>query len=201
MLYIFIELVSQGTLEQAYKDFRFDESQVSNYTRQILQGLRYLHSCNVVHGDLKCANILVTELGRIKLADFGLSKSMEDHSQSLKLGLGSSLWMAPEVAKLKRGGYGFPSDIWSLGCTVTELSTRKYPQYNARDRVSLYRAIRSGEGPVVPDYLSDTLKDFITQCLQPDPKQRPTAAELLAHPFVNESSCTQPGLTEMLFLF
>ncbi|KAJ6371841.1 hypothetical protein OIU77_002205 [Salix suchowensis] len=95
----------------------------------ILQGLRYLHSCKVVHGDLKCANILVTELRRIKLADFGLSKSMEDHSQSLNLGLESSFWMIPEVAKHKRDGYGFPSDIWSLGCSVTELSTRKHPQY------------------------------------------------------------------------
>ncbi|KAJ6683312.1 hypothetical protein OIU85_007038 [Salix viminalis] len=195
MLYIFLELVSHGTLEQAYKNFCFNESQVSDYTRQILQGLTYLHSCKVVHGDVKCANILVTELGRIKLADFGLSRSMEDHSQSLKLGLGSSFWMAPEVAKHKRVGYGFPSDIWSLGCTVTELSTRKYPQYNARNAVSLDRAIRSGKGPVVPNYLSDTLKDFINQCLQPDPNQRPTAADLLAHPFVNESSCPQPDLT------
>ncbi|KAJ6734265.1 MAP KINASE KINASE KINASE SSK2-RELATED-RELATED [Salix purpurea] len=108
-------------------------------------------------------------------------------------------WMAPEVAKLKRVGYGFPSDIWSLGCTVTELATRKYPQYNARNAVSLDRAIRSGKGPVVPDYLSDTLKEFITQCLQPDPKQLPTAADLLAHHFVNESSCTQPDLTDLLF--
>ena len=198
MLYIFLELEENGTLEQAYKDFRFDESQISDYTRQILQGLRYLHSCKVVHGDLKCANILVTKSGRVILADFGLSRSMEDHSQYLKLGLGSSYWMAPEVANPKGVGYGFPSDIWSLGCTVTEMSTRKYPQYNARNAVNLDRAIRSGKGPIVPDYLSDTLKDFINQCLQPDPKQRPTAAELLAHPFVNESSCTQPGLTELL---
>ncbi|KAB5515867.1 hypothetical protein DKX38_026515 [Salix brachista] len=167
----------------------------------ILQGLTYLHSCKVVHGDLKCANILVTESGRIKLADFGLSKSMEDHSQSLKLGLGSSYWMAPEVANRKRVGYGFPSDIWSLGCTATEMSTRKYPQYNARNAVSLDRAIRSGKGPIVPDYLTETLKDFINQCLQPDPNQRPTAADLLAHPFVNESFCPQPDLTELLLLF
>ncbi|KAJ6420563.1 MAP KINASE KINASE KINASE SSK2-RELATED-RELATED [Salix koriyanagi] len=127
---------------------------------------------------------------------------MEDHSQSLKLGLGSPLWMAPEVAKLKRVGYGFPSDIWSLGCSVTEMSTRKHPQYiNGENPLKLDRAIRSGKGPVVPDYLSDTLKDFINQCLQPHPNQRPTAADLLAHPFVNESSCTQPDLTELLFLF
>uniref|UniRef100_A0A6N2MF77 Protein kinase domain-containing protein n=1 Tax=Salix viminalis TaxID=40686 RepID=A0A6N2MF77_SALVM len=139
---------------------------------KILQGLRYLHSCKVVHGDLKCANILVTESGRVKLADFGLSRSMEDHSQSLKLGLGSSYWTAPEVANPKRAGYGFPSDIWSLGCTVTEMSTRKHPQYiNGENPLKLDRAIRSGKGPVVPDYLSDTLKNFINQCLQPDPNQ------------------------------
>jgi mitogen-activated protein kinase kinase kinase 1 len=106
MLYMFLELVSHGTLEQAYKNCPFKESQVSHYTRQILQGLKYLHGCNVIHRDLKCANILVTEFGNIKLADFGLSKCMED-SQSLKPGVGSLLWMAPEVANPKSGGYDF----------------------------------------------------------------------------------------------
>ncbi|KAJ6371838.1 hypothetical protein OIU77_002202 [Salix suchowensis] len=164
MVYIFLELASQGTLEQAYKKCRFKESQVSDYTRQILQGLKYLHSCNVVHGDLNCANILVTESGRIKLADFGLSKRMEDHS------------------------YGFPSDICSLGCTVLEMSTGEYPQCNAKKVFSVELAIRSGRGIIVPRNLPCNLRDFINQCLQPDPNQRPTAAELLAHPFVNESS-------------
>uniref|UniRef100_A0A6N2L0W0 mitogen-activated protein kinase kinase kinase n=1 Tax=Salix viminalis TaxID=40686 RepID=A0A6N2L0W0_SALVM len=147
MVYIFLELASHGTLEQAYKNCRFEEPQVSHYTRQILLGLKYLHSCKVVHGDLNCANILVTEPGTIKLADFGLSKRMEDHS------------------------YGFPSDICSLGCTVLEMSTRKYPQSNAKKvLISEELAIRSGRGII------------------PDPNQRPTAAKLLAHPFVKESS-------------
>ncbi|KAJ6690972.1 hypothetical protein OIU74_015613 [Salix koriyanagi] len=169
MLYIFLELASHGTLEQAYKKRRFTESQVSDYTRQILQGLTYLHSCKVVHGDLKCANILLTESGRIKIADFGLSKRREDHSQ---------------VADPKRGGYGFPSDIGSLGCTVLEMSTRKYPQCNAKKvLISEELAIRSGRGIIVPRNLPRNLRDFINQCLQPDPNQRPTAAELLAHPF------------------
>nr|TKS15244.1 mitogen-activated protein kinase kinase kinase 1-like [Populus alba] len=127
-LYIFLELVSHGTLEQAYKNCPFKESQVSHYTRQILQGLKYLHGCNVIHRDLKCANILVTESGNIKLADFGLSKFMED-GQSLEHGVGSSYWMAPEVANPKSGGYDFRADTWSLGCTVVEMLTRKYPQY------------------------------------------------------------------------
>ncbi|KAJ6734248.1 hypothetical protein OIU79_001492 [Salix purpurea] len=188
MLYIFLELASHGTLEQAYKKRRFTESQVSHYTRQILQGLEYLHSCNVVHGDLNCANILVTESGRIKLADFGLSKRMEDHSQySLKHGQGSSYCMDPEDANRKRGGYGFPSDICSLGCTVLEMSTGKYPQCNDKEVISVELAIRRGK-IIVPRNLPRNLRDFINQCLHPDPNQRPTAAELLAHPFVKESS-------------
>jgi len=197
-LYMFLELVSHGTLEQAYKNCPFKESQVSHYTRQILQGLKYLHGCNVIHRDLKCANILVTEFGNIKLADFGLSKCMED-GQSLKPGSRSSLWMAPEVANPKSGGYDFRADTWSLGCVVVEMSTRKSPQYNASNTLALERAIRKGTGPIIPDSLSQTSKDFIKKCLQPDPNKRPTAAELLAHPFVNESSCTQPDLSELLF--
>ncbi|KAH8484283.1 hypothetical protein H0E87_028653 [Populus deltoides] len=177
MLYMFLELVSNGTLEQAYKNCPFKESQVSHYTRQILQGLKYLHGCNVIHRDLKCANIMVTEFGNIKLADFGLSKCMED-GQSLKPGLGSSFWLAPEVANPKSGGYDFRADTWSLGCAVVEMSTGKYPQYHFRDALALERAIRKGTGPIIPNSLSHTLKDFINKCLQPDPNKRPTAADI-----------------------
>jgi serine/threonine protein kinase len=98
------------------------ESQVSHYTRQILQGLKYVHSCNVIHRDLKCAKILVTESGNIKLAGFGLS-IMED-SQSLKPGSRSSYWMAPEIANRRSGGYDSRADMWSFGCTVVEMLLR-----------------------------------------------------------------------------
>jgi mitogen-activated protein kinase kinase kinase 1 len=107
--------------------------------------------------------------------------------------------MAPEVAKSSSGGLDFRADTWSLGCVVVEMSTGKYPQYNFRDAFTLRNAIRSGTGPIIPNSLSQTSKDFINKCLQPDQNKRPTAAELLAHPFVKESSCTQPDLSELLF--
>jgi len=81
---------------------------------------------------------------------------------------------------------------------VVEMSTGKYPQYHFRDVRALDCTIRMDTGPLIPDSLSHTLKDF-KKCLQPDPNKRPTTAELLAHPFVNESSCTQPDLRELLF--
>ncbi|CAK7322618.1 unnamed protein product [Dovyalis caffra] len=196
-LYIFLELVIHGTVEEAYKSCPFKEHQVSQDTRQILLGLKYLHSCNVIYRDLKCANILVNEFGKIRLADFGLSRFIED-ANPLKPGSRSTLWMAQEVANPKSAGYDFRADTWSIGCPVVEMVTRKYPQYNAKNAVGLELAIRKGKGPIIPDSLSHHLKDFINKCLQPDPKDRPTAAELLAHPFVNESSCTQPDLIELL---
>ncbi|KAH8484260.1 hypothetical protein H0E87_028633 [Populus deltoides] len=153
-----------------------DEEKLYIFLELILQGLKYLHGCNVIHRDLKCANIPVTEFRNIKLADFGLSKCMED-GKSLKPGSRSSLWMAPEVANPKSGGYDFRADTCSLGCVAVEMSTRKSLQYQARNTVALERAIRKGTGPIIPDSLSQTSKDFIKKCLQPDPNKRRTASE------------------------
>ncbi|KAL5669359.1 hypothetical protein ACJX0J_021580, partial [Zea mays] len=123
-LYIFLELVSQGSLAALYQKYHLQDSQVSAYTRQILNGLHYLHRRNVLHRDIKCANILVDASGLVKLADFGLAKEMSILSQA-KSSKGTVYWMAPEVAKAKP--HGPPADIWSLGCTVLEMLTGEVP--------------------------------------------------------------------------
>ncbi|XP_062214852.1 mitogen-activated protein kinase kinase kinase 1-like isoform X2 [Phragmites australis] len=124
-LYIFIELVTQGSLSSLYQKYKLRESQVSAYTRQILNGLVYLHERNVVHRDIKCANILVHANGSVKLADFGLAKEMSKINM-LRSCKGSVYWMAPEVINPKKM-YGPSADIWSLGCTVLEMLTRQIP--------------------------------------------------------------------------
>ncbi|KAK3155396.1 hypothetical protein QOZ80_2BG0202770 [Eleusine coracana subsp. coracana] len=123
-LYIFLELVTQGSLATLYQKYDLQDSQVSAYTRQILNGLHYLHQRNVLHRDIKCANILVDASGLVKLADFGLAKEMSILSQA-KSSKGTVYWMAPEVAKAKP--HGPPADIWSLGCTVLEMLTGNVP--------------------------------------------------------------------------
>ncbi|XP_074565495.1 mitogen-activated protein kinase kinase kinase 1-like isoform X2 [Curcuma longa] len=94
-LYIFLELVTQGSLASLYQKYRLQNSQVSSYTKQILNGLNYLHGRNVVHRDIKCANILVHVNGSVKLADFGLAKEITKFNV-LKSCRGSVYWMAPE---------------------------------------------------------------------------------------------------------
>ncbi|KAF2320250.1 hypothetical protein GH714_026422 [Hevea brasiliensis] len=186
-LYIFLELVSNGSLAEIYSRYHLKDSQVAAYTRQILHGLKYLHEHNVIHRDIKCANMLVNVGGTVKLADFGLAKVTE-FNNLIKSCKGTPCWMAPEVVNLKRtGGYGLPADIWSLGCTVLEMLIRKPPYSHLEPAQVLYK-IGRGEPPPVPDFLSGLSQDFILQCLQVNPDDRPTAAQLLDHPFVKRSS-------------
>ncbi|GMI78415.1 MAPK/ERK kinase kinase 1 [Hibiscus trionum] len=180
-LYIFLELVTKGSLLNLYQSYHLKDSQVSAYTRQILHGLKYLHDRNVIHRDVKCANILVDASGLIKLADFGLAKATK--LNDVKSCKGTAFWMAPEVVNQRGQGYGIPADIWSLGCTVLEMLTRQIPYHQFECMQALFR-IGRGEPPPVPDSLSKDARDFIMQCIQADPDARPTAAKLLQHPFV-----------------
>ncbi|RLM78695.1 protein kinase byr2-like [Panicum miliaceum] len=179
-LYIFLELVTQGSLAALYQKYHLQDSQVSAYTRQILNGLLYLHQRNVLHRDIKCANILVDACGLVKLADFGLAKEMSILSQA-RSSKGTVFWMAPEVAKAKP--HGPPADIWSLGCTVLEMLTGKVP-YPDMEWTHALLKIGRGIPPEIPDKLSEDARDFIKKCVQANPNDRPSAAQLLEHPFV-----------------
>ncbi|XP_066319652.1 mitogen-activated protein kinase kinase kinase 1-like [Miscanthus floridulus] len=179
-LYIFLELVTQGSLAALYQKYRLQDSQVSAYTRQILNGLHYLHQRNVLHRDIKCANILVDASGLVKLADFGLAKEMSILNQA-KSSKGTVYWMAPEVAKAKP--HGPPADIWSLGCTVLEMLTGKVP-YPDMEWTHALLKIGRGIPPEIPNTLSEDARDFIKKCVQANPNDRPSAAQLFEHPFV-----------------
>ncbi|XP_027333976.1 mitogen-activated protein kinase kinase kinase 1-like [Abrus precatorius] len=183
-LYIFLELVTKGSLASLYQKYRLRDSQVSAYTRQILSGLKYLHDRNVVHRDIKCANILVDANGSVKLADFGLAKATK--LNDVKSSKGSPYWMAPEVVNLRNRGYGLAADIWSLGCTVLEMLTRQPPYSDLEGMQALFR-IGRGQPPPVPESLSKDARDFILKCLQVNPNKRPTATQLLDHPFIKRT--------------
>eukprot|EP00249_Psilotum_nudum_P022750 c28631_g1_i2 orf=709-3417(-) len=182
-LYIYLELVSGGSIYRLVKEFkRLKEPVIQRYTRQILQGLHYLHSKNTVHRDIKGANILVDHDGRIKLADFGMAKHVEKEASPLSF-KGSPYWMAPEVIMQNNTGYEFAVDIWSLGCTVIEMVTGKPPWSEYEGVAAMFKVTRC-DSPPIPNSFSSKGKDFVRLCLQKNPAERPTAAMLLEHAFV-----------------
>ncbi|KAF6157728.1 hypothetical protein GIB67_037301 [Kingdonia uniflora] len=186
-LYIYLEYVSGGSIYKLLQDYgQFGEVAIRSYTQQILSGLAYLHAKNTVHRDIKGANILVDPNGRVKLADFGMAKHITGQSCPLSF-KGSPYWMAPEVIK-NVSGCNLAVDIWSLGCTVLEMATTKPPWSQYEGVAAMFKIGNSKENPAIPDHLSDDGKDFVRKCLQRNPYHRPTASQLLEHPFVKNAA-------------
>lgn len=185
-LYIYLEYVSGGSIHKLLQEYgQLGEPVIRSYTQQILSGLVFLHAKNTVHRDIKGANLLVDPSGCVKLADFGMAKHISGQPSPLSF-KGSPYWMAPEVIK-NSNGYNLSVDIWSLGCTVLEMATAKPPWSQYEGIPALFKIGNSKELPTIPNHLSQQGKDFVMQCLQRDPQHRPTAAELLEHPFVKNS--------------
>lgn len=154
-----------------------------------------MHLQRIKHLDLKCSNILTNNDGIIKLCDFGSAREFKKGSNgsssftSLQSQiLGSVQWMAPEV--IQEEGSGSKSDIWSLGCTIVEMFVGGNPWGDKLDDQNLYLAqktiVSSDELPQIPDsvQVSEVCKDFIAKCLSRDYSLRPSAAELLKHPWI-----------------
>merc|ERR1719414_1149544 len=125
-LYIYLEYMPGGSMAQVLAQFgALDENLLVLYTRELLEGLEYLHTRDppVVHRDIKGGNVLVGLDCRVKLSDFGCSKRTQDTwSCTMK---GSIPWMAPEV--IKHTGYGRRADIWSFGCVMIEMASASSP--------------------------------------------------------------------------
>jgi len=187
---IFLEYVSAGSIQSMLKKFgAFSEPMVRAYTRQIVDGLAYLHLNSICHRDIKGANILCANDGVIKLADFGASKKLADvcnNSTGLRSLVGTPYMMAPEV--IKQSGHGVKADIWSLGCVVIEMGTGLPPWSQFKDRMAAMFHIANAKGPPeLPETFSSPLRSFIAQCMELDPKARPNAEDLVAHPFLGDS--------------
>ncbi|XP_021670836.2 mitogen-activated protein kinase kinase kinase NPK1 isoform X2 [Hevea brasiliensis] len=185
-LNILLEFVPGGSISSLLGKFgSFPESVIRMYAKQLLVGLEYLHKNGIMHRDIKGANILVDNKGCIKLADFGASKKVVElatinGAKSMK---GTPYWMAPEV--ILQTGHSFSADIWSVGCTVIEMATGKPPWSQQYQEVAaLFHIGTTKSHPPIPDHLSVEAKDFLLRCLQKEPNLRPTASDLLQHPFV-----------------
>lgn len=187
-LSIFLEYVPGGSIGSCLRDHgKFDEYVTRSFTAQILDGLAYLHSKNIIHRDLKADNILVEKSGICKISDFGISKRTDDDQGAFTAMQGTVFWMAPEVIGSQKGkGYNSKVDIWSVGCVVLEMWAGRRPWPDEDFFTVMYKVSHHKESPPIPSdvILSDLARDFKDRCFAVDPELRANAAELIKHPYL-----------------
>ncbi|XP_045400651.1 mitogen-activated protein kinase kinase kinase 4 isoform X1 [Lemur catta] len=187
-MYIFMEYCDEGTLEEVSR-LGLQEHVIRLYSKQITVAINVLHEHGIVHRDIKGANIFLTSSGLIKLGDFGCSVKLKNNAQTMpgevNSTLGTAAYMAPEVITRAKGeGHGRAADIWSLGCVVIEMVTGKRPWHEYEHNFQIMYKVGMGHKPPIPERLSPEGKDFLSHCLESDPKMRWTASQLLDHSFV-----------------
>lgn len=211
-LWICMEYCGGGSLQDIYQvTGPLTEQQIAYMCKETLKGLEYLHSKNKMHRDIKGANILLTENGDVKLADFGVSAQITATINKRRSFIGTPYWMvnhififylainqifyfffihfqAPEVAAVERkGGYNQLCDIWATGITAIELAELQPPMFDLHPMRALFLMSKSSFKPPTlkdKDKWSPIFHSFIKTALTKNPKKRPTAEKLLSHPFV-----------------
>ncbi|XP_032693149.1 mitogen-activated protein kinase kinase kinase 4 isoform X1 [Lontra canadensis] len=195
-MYIFMEYCDEGTLEEVSR-LGLQEHVIRLYSKQITVAINVLHEHGIVHRDIKGANIFLTSSGLIKLGDFGCSVKLKNNAQTMpgevNSTLGTAAYMAPEVITRAKGeGHGRAADIWSLGCVVIEMVTGKRPWHEYEHNFQIMYKVGMGHKPPIPERLSPEGKDFLSHCLESEPRMRWTASQLLDHSFVKVGQIPVP---------
>ncbi|KAK1250188.1 hypothetical protein MKX08_010191 [Trichoderma sp. CBMAI-0020] len=196
-VYIFMEFCSGGSLASLLEHGRIEEEEVIMvYALQLLEGLAYLHESGIAHRDIKPENILLDHNGIIKYVDFGAAKLIARQGRTMAADLhatkpnksmtGTPMYMSPEVIKGENPGKAGSVDVWSLGCVILEMATGRRPWANLDNEWAIMYNIAQGNPPQLPspEQLSPQGIDFLTKCFARDPKQRPSAIELLQHDWI-----------------
>ncbi|XP_027757180.1 serine/threonine-protein kinase 10 [Empidonax traillii] len=191
-LWIMIEFCPGGAVDATMLelDRGLTEPQIQVICRQMLEALHYLHSKKIIHRDLKAGNVLLTQDGDIKLADFGVSAKNMKTLQKRDSFIGTPYWMAPEVVMcetMKDTPYDYKADIWSLGITLIEMAQIEPPHHELNPMRVLLKIAKS-DPPTLscPSKWSLEFRDFLKKALDKNPETRPSAAQLLEHPFVSK---------------
>ncbi|NXI64428.1 STK10 kinase, partial [Anseranas semipalmata] len=191
-LWIMIEFCPGGAVDATMLelDRGLTEPQIQVICRQMLEALHYLHSKKIIHRDLKAGNVLLTQDGDIKLADFGVSAKNMKTLQKRDSFIGTPYWMAPEVVMcetMKDTPYDYKADIWSLGITLIEMAQIEPPHHELNPMRVLLKIAKS-DPPTLscPSKWSLEFRDFLKTALDKNPETRPSAAQLLEHPFVSK---------------
>ncbi|XP_043670504.1 neither inactivation nor afterpotential protein C isoform X3 [Vespula pensylvanica] len=167
------------------------EEHIAYILKEVIKALIHLHENNVIHRDVRGSNILLTKEGEIRLVDFGLSRMIKGELGKRNSCIGSPNWMAPEVVTSKAGGsdsgYGSRADVWAIGITAIELADGRPPFQDMHPTRALFQIVRNPPPTLYrQSNWSQNFNDFISECLEKNPDNRPFMAEIIEHPFLAE---------------
>ena len=184
-IWIIIEYCDGGSILDLMKitNKYLNEEEISSIIFMVLKGLLFLHEEKKIHRDIKAGNILLTKEGYAKLGDFGVSAQLM-HSFSKKISkIGTPYWMSPEV--ISQSNYDSKCDIWSLGITCIEMAEGEPPYSEIRTFLVMKKIIGNPpKGLTNPKLWSKEFNHFVSLCLTFDPLKRPSAKDLIKHPFI-----------------
>ena len=155
---------------------KFSEETIWKYFIQLCIAIQYLHNNNIIHRDIKSANIFIDKNDNIKLGDFGIIKIFEPYNKNTYTHIGTPLYMSPEIYSNKR--YNYKVDIWALGCVLYELITLKYA-FNANNLQLLKYKIMNGRMDIINSTYSAKLKNIVHKLLNVIPDNRPSINEIV----------------------
>ncbi|XP_014248739.1 serine/threonine-protein kinase PLK4 isoform X2 [Cimex lectularius] len=188
-VYLVLEHAQYGELQRYIKNnvLSINEDEAAHIMKQVVEGLLYLHSHNILHRDLTLANLLLTKKMRVKIADFGLATQLSRPDEKHMTMCGTPNYISPEVAM--RSSHGLEADVWGLGCMLYTLLAGKPPFDTDAVKSTLTRVVMAEFQ--MPSGISPEARDLIEKLLRKNPRDRIHLSEILEHPFISRSEVDQ----------